>query len=605
MSWDMEPPKTEEISKVQAAASSGGWDSEAPSEAEIGLLNKAPQDTGPKEKKMVSAVRNIAQGATGNFSDEIAGVVEAAGKAAGLEGLGVGDIRNLSLSNDGPTLDWEILKEAYKRARDKERGDLKKDAKDNPAISTTAYLAGAIGSPINKIAKGMSLAKGGATIGAISGLGGSDNEDLAGMTIDTLTGAAIGGGLGKVADKSAPILKKVTEKVSTTSKDLAEKFAARAIGAERGTIKSLGQDKVLQAGRYALDNKLLSSGVDDMIEKNDAVRKAAGELMDDAYSAIDKAGKSTFNPLEVAAKVDDKLGGFYRSPINKGEANQLENTLESILMRGEKNLPVKEAQVLKEELAKVANWKNTLNPTDKEKMAREAYGIVSQSIDEAVDKGAKELGSPNILNKLKKGRELYSSAKSAEKLLQNKQAREQGNKIIGLTDAITGAGSLGYGGATGDWTTAAGIMATKKGLERYGAQTAAKGFDKIYKYFAKSPQLTSVVKNNPSIFQVIATSLDLSPKKIPKTAEKGSPAQDAAGESVADIKGEKKWAVDGYAKLLEHDKSGSLKDPALVEKIFSSPRGRMELVAASNLEPGSRAMDRAFENLAKKFGGAQ
>lgn len=246
--------------------------------------------------------------------------------------------------------------------------------------------------------------------------------------------------------------------------------------------------------------------------------------MDDVYSQIDDAGASTFNPLEVAGKVDDQIGGFYRSPINKGETNQLENTLESILMRGEGNIPIKEAQALKQELGKVANWKNNLTVTDKERMARDAYKIVSGQIDEAVEAGAKQIGSDGLLETLKKGKSLFGSSKGAEKLLENKLAREQGNKLIGLTDW----GVLGSGGAAAVVTGGAsvvptlGLLAAKKGAEKYGAQSAALGLDAISKSLLKSPQMLNLYQKNPAAFQGIVQSLEkrMSPQMLPRAAEK-------------------------------------------------------------------------------------
>ena len=458
-----------------------------------------------------SAIRKFAQGASAGFSDELAGGVEALGRAAGLEGAG-GDLTEIGLADDGPTLDWEVLRDAYRRGRQKERENLKKDSKDNPITSGASELAGAIVSPVNKIAKGMSLTKGGATIGGITGLGQSEGEDLGSIAYDTGKGVVIGGVIGKATDAASPLIQKGVQKISEGSKNLAERFAARALGAERGTIKKLGQDKVQEIGRYALDENLLTplSNTDDVIARNAAKQAEGAAKMNEVYSAIDDAGKSSFNPLEVAAKVDDKIGDFYRSPINKGETNQLENTLESILMRGNGNIPLKEAQALKQELGKVANWKNNVVVTDKEKMARDAYGVISSQIDEAVEQGAKEIGSEGLQNTLAKGKELFGNSKGAEELLTNKLAREQGNKLLGLTDyGLLGGGAAAtlMSGGTAAIPSLA-MLGAKKGLEKYGAQTSALALDKISKTLMKSPELAKVYQSNPALFQKFAEKIE-------------------------------------------------------------------------------------------------
>lgn len=278
----------------------------------------------------------------------------------------------------------------------------------------------------------------------------------------------------------------------------AERMAARALGAERGTIKKLGADKIQQVGRYALDENLLSplASTDDVVAANLAAQQRGGKMMGDVYKAIDEANASTFNPLEVAGKVDKELGGFYRDPLNKGVTNQLENTLESILMRGDKPIPIVEAQKLKETLGRAANWKNNLVVTEKEKLAREAYSIVNQAIDEAVDTGSKAIGTDKIVQNLQRGKELFGNSKTAEELLTNKFAREQGNKLMGLTDTIATSQAMSTAGP-------AGIAAypLKRGLEAYGAQNMALQLDKLSKSLLQSPYMQEIQRANPSLFK--------------------------------------------------------------------------------------------------------
>lgn len=281
----------------------------------------------------------------------------------------------------------------------------------------------------------------------------------------------------------------------------AERMAARALGAERGTIKKLGADRVQEVGRYALDEGLLQpfSNTDDVIAANLAAQQRGGQMMSDVYKQIDEAGASTFDPLSVAAKVDEELGSFYRDPLNKGVTNQLENTIESILMRGNKPIPLSEAQALKETLGKASNWQNKLVISDKEQLARQAYGIVNKAIDDAVESGAQAIGTDNILKNLQKGKQLFGASKTAEELLTNKLAREQGNKLIGLTDW----GVLGAGGAAIPLTGGGSIPATaalygaKKYGENFGAQQSALLLDKL----AKSPTLQNLGQKSPQLFE--------------------------------------------------------------------------------------------------------
>ena len=500
-------------------AADSDWVDDIPSHDD-GWIDDAPLQ---KENPAMSAVRGLAQGVSGGFSDEIHGAFEGAGRAAGLKGLG-GPIKDIGLSDEGPTADWKIIKEAYKRARDHEREMLNKDSQDNPGTAFTTQLAGAMVSPVNKVMPS-GLVSGGATLGAVQGAGNSEAADLTGLAKDTAFGGLVGGVVGKGVEVASPTIAKSAKYAGDKLKGGAESLMARALGAERGTIKKMGIDKVRAAGRYALDEGLPSplANTEDLIARNAAKMDEGGKMMGKAYDAIDDAGASTFNPLEVASKVDNQIGGFYRSPINRGETNQLENTLESILMRGEGNIPIKEAQALKEELQKVANWKNTLNPTDKEKMARQAYGIVSSEIDSAIQNASGVVDSAGLAETLKQGKKLFSNAKTAEGLLENKLAREQGNKMFGLTDAITGGAALGYGGVTDDWGTAAGIMAGKKALGKYGAQNAAMLADKISKTLLKSPQMQNIYQKSPAAFQYIVNQVE---RRMIPGAQKAASTED-------------------------------------------------------------------------------
>ena len=189
-----------------------------------------------------AAVMHGLNSATGGFSDELQGVGEAAGRMVGVQGAG-GPMKNMGLSLDGPTLDWETLRDAYKAARDRERNSLKQQSEEHPVASGAADIVGAMASPINKVASGMSLAKGGALLGGITGAGRSEAEDLGGLAADTTTGSALGFGLGGAADK--------VKSLGPGIKNAIDDVATAPLGAEgeRGMAASL-LDKVHRAGKW-------------------------------------------------------------------------------------------------------------------------------------------------------------------------------------------------------------------------------------------------------------------------------------------------------------------------------------------------------------------
>jgi hypothetical protein len=450
---------------------------------------------------------------------------------AGIEGLGQG--ASLGYGNElaaaleqvtFPVASFftgqDVQADPYLEARDKYEARTKKLEAENPG----AYMAGNVGgsiasaiatAPLTTVKGATGLAKLGnaARIGALQGAAMDVDNKKGEYSIgaeDRLKNMAIGGALGGLFQGGTNLMNKAPAALS----DTAEGLAARALGAERGTIKSIGYDKVKEAGRTALDEGILSplASTDDLISRTQALKNKGGEAMGEVYSAIDNAGASTFNPLDTAVKVEDKIGGFYRSPINRGQTSQLENTLESISMLGDKPIGLQQAQQLKQDLGNVANWKNTLNPTEKELMARDAYRVVSQEIDTAVEHGANKIATPGLLEKLQSGKDLFSKTSTMEKMLENKQARESGNKLMGLTDWELAGGGLA-GTLAGAATGGAGVVATgaallaKKGLEKYGAQTGALALDKISKSLLKSPQWMKVAKDNPQVFNQFVTQM--------------------------------------------------------------------------------------------------
>ncbi len=420
--------------------------------------------------KIESGLRGAAQGATLGYSDELTGGAEAAYRKI------TGDTRPLS--------------EIYETARNESRLANKLAQEENPVSYTTGGIGGSLATmliPGVNVAKGASIGKAalqGAGVGGVAGLGASD-EEIASMKAlkDIASGAALGGvfgGAGQAIGKA--IGAQSADEIASGLKSRAEEQAARSLGAERGTIKKLGMDKIRDIGRFAIDEGIVTplSSTDDLVNKNAQAMQRAGSKMSDIYGAIDEAGASTFNPKVAAKRMSDELGDFWRDPINKGESNQFDNIIESILNRGPNDLPIKEAQLLKEKIGKVANWKNNIAPTDKERMAREAYGLISGYLDETVDTSSDIMGSPKFTDQLKEARKIYSAGKGSEELLANKVAREQGNKMFGMTDSIIAGGGIASGPTMGAGSATAGaLVGAKKLIEKYGNQSAAIGLDKL------------------------------------------------------------------------------------------------------------------------------
>jgi hypothetical protein len=156
-----------------------------------------------------TAVRNLAQGFTLGFSDELAGAGEAVGKMIGVDGLG-GPMRDIRMSESGPTLELDKLKQAYQAGRDAERSALKLDMQENPGTALVSNIAGGAALPVGQLAalKNLSLAKQGAVVGAAAGAGMSEADSVGGVVTDAAVGGLGGAVVGKTIDATGKIIGK-------------------------------------------------------------------------------------------------------------------------------------------------------------------------------------------------------------------------------------------------------------------------------------------------------------------------------------------------------------------------------------------------------------
>lgn len=295
-----------------------------------------------------------------------------------------------------------------------------------------------------------------------------------------LTGA-FGGATGAAEEA----FKKAAVEAAPFLKNFQEERAAKALGFSKGQVSKLkgGQNEAKDIARTLMDAEIDSGekiftplvGAEELGTRVEKLRVSSGERMGNVYEALDSKNAPGISPLDLASKIDEKLGTFWRSPINKGESTQLENILESVLLRGEKDMSFRESQLLKEEVRKVAfpNGKNPIEPSPRIQIAQDAYRIISGEIDTAVDRSAKEIGDPGLLKELTQAKKEYAAAKKAGKAIADRVSSEQGNKMFGLTDTIAGT----VAGAAGGFGPAAAALMLKKLAEKYGNTAIASSAD--------------------------------------------------------------------------------------------------------------------------------
>lgn len=255
-----------------------------------------------------SFFRKGASGATFGLSDEIAGGLEAAGQAAGVKGLG-GKVKDVGLTEEGPTLDLERLKNAYTTARDKERQGLESDSKANPKASLLGELLGGLTSPVGAITEGATAlkgaeglsrlakanaavkgaAKGGAIYGALSGFGNAEGSALD-QALNTGVGGALGGTIGAATPYIGAGVGAVADKLGLADK--AYLMAFRSLKPSNLDLENLTKEQRIAVGKELINNKLnnIFQSPEKLAEKSGQLKQQTGESLEHGYNVLNDAG---------------------------------------------------------------------------------------------------------------------------------------------------------------------------------------------------------------------------------------------------------------------------------------------------------------------------
>jgi hypothetical protein len=180
--------------------------------------------TPEKPGALESVARGAVQGATMGFADEISGAIESL-----LSG------------------------KSYEQARDESRANFKAANDAHPWLSLAGNV---VGSVPTALLPGGGVAKL-ATAGAISGIGGSEAKDAAGVLSDAATGAVIGGGLG-VAGKA---LGKIPGAINELDPSKLAGSVSKSIGAGAGGVVGGPVGAVIGSGASGLIEKPVTAAI--------------------------------------------------------------------------------------------------------------------------------------------------------------------------------------------------------------------------------------------------------------------------------------------------------------------------------------------------------
>lgn len=460
-----------------------------------------PLDSSEGHSTLNSLGAGAAQGATLGFLDEMLGFFQAMAPSQKVNQLGM---ETKEADKVG------TLKEQYQKARDTTRAELESAQQANPTAFGVGELAGGVASsflPGMGVGKGIAgMAKIGATTGALAGLGGSNADLTEGeveqaaldMGLGAVLGGTFGAGMGAVGKGIGYVAPKAIEKTSGFLKESAEDLASKAMGFERGSIKKLAPKDAVKMkkdyqkiGRTILDEEVFSplSNTADNVASVKKLQDKAAKNLDSIYTVLDEANVNKPKSMEIALKVEENLNEMYgmSSYADDGAKKAYQKILDDLTDASEE-LSWKELQKIRHKIGNGIG-KNINNP-DVKSVYQQAYGILSQEIESGTEETAEKIGVASLKDALKTSNLQYKTAKQLEEPLANKFAKEQGNKLLGLTDWGIISGSLATTPLTGGMSIPMAVAGTvgKKAAEKYGNQVISLSTDKIADILAKSPQ---------------------------------------------------------------------------------------------------------------------
>lgn len=307
--WD----ETEELPSWDSTEALPAWDeTEAVADSGIGGAE--------------SASKGLFDSLSLGFDDEIAGGLEATGRAFGVKGLGA---PNFSDTEFASPEGFSNFSENYTQARDARRILKNRSEEANPEMFLGGQVVGGVALPggaARSIGKGVATA---AAQGATYGAGSSDE------LLTAPRDAVIGGGVGLLGGAAAHGAGKALKSTFTPERvgkaasffsGVDEEAAMRQLQRPRQTKIAEGDDFIYNTGNKAM-KEIESRG-----------QRLGSKVADARDSLISKKGSKL--PMSVAAKVEDTVGDIERflarnAPSSQGHSAITPNQAEELTQLAE------------------------------------------------------------------------------------------------------------------------------------------------------------------------------------------------------------------------------------------------------------------------------
>lgn len=632
MSWDLEPPKQNEL-QATPQPMSNGWDSAPPTELEIQRQPQQAPEKSFKDKALDAAVY------VGEKIDQYTGAPTRSAVNALVEGENpltafknqFGENPNLaptgkqiaqkvgvpdtSLSDVAPGMFTADDKEAQSWLKFKKGGAADISASGAAGLGLDLVADPTLVVPVGAIAKGTASAglKGlkGAAMTAKESIAAS--KPIAQATQIAKTGATkLAHGLTGVPVRNIEVYAKNTDQINNMIKKYGGDVTLMADDTRAGFNKAIESTK---AGL----NKTIETALESAPTQKNIDISWVRESIDAAKSKVNP----TLNP-EVIKELDDlyvKASNVADGwKVNAKDLNDLKKYTQDLakgsykkdgqifVMSGEASRAAKDvaAKLRKQlntvspEVAKANNTLSRLHGLD-EKINKNLLGV-GKSESALINAGAgtnkratrqiEELGKITGKDFIGEAEKLSAAQTFSKTPIMPMDTTGKSAARMAVGYAIGGIPGIAL---TSPLTLKAAINAKQIpqsviGAFSRGVKSAEKNADQL---FAKM--------NTPAGKRIIE---EISRGSRVASIGKGRPAaQSSEGDtSIASYKGENKWAIDGYANLLGQDPA--FEDDKFFESAMSNPKAKMLLAQASELTPGSKAMMSVIQQL-KQIQGAK
>lgn len=493
--------------------------------------------------------------------------------------------------------DWDSLPDHPNSEPGLFDGAVKSTIDSLPMIG--GVVGGALGTPADVVAGPMGNVAG----AAVGGYLGTATKNLINSYYDpqsapkTLTEAVaqpvVGGvaqGLAQGAGEAvAPYVAKGIQAAVDPTADALRSFAAKKAIAATGATGKQAANFAPGAGQELLDQGIVKFGNSQASvaqKATDALDKT-GKQIGDLLSSLDSKG-ATLDQADIvdslrkrAAQLGDDPAQYGVSDSLNKLADRIQTTIES--KGGNSTIPLSQAENTKRGFQAAANYNSS--PMDLS-ISKEASSIYQKAVEDAATKF-----DPKTAEQFTAAKKAYGLLSPVQDAAEKRALTLSQSPHGGLLDTAAIIAGEGIAGAPGA------IVApmVRRAVSSRVAPSMAASANIAGKALGGVPAIAE---------SAAPAALQLPSSAVPSAVNSGSRALISVPAAAQNQNqplnrtpavGEDKWAQQGLQGL-------GIQDPALSQKLLSDPKAKQLLIQASDLKPGSKAMQQIMNQIKSGWG---